>query len=297
MKKSSIRFCLLLFGVCLMLFGQIHAQVPVLKNIRAVTNAGEYSTPVWSPDNQKLLFTGHHNDQLFVLDLANGQKVEQVKTGQGIGYMAKWSDDGQSILFRESADGMTMQNLQVKSLSLATKQEKVLSGVNPDLQRSYGKAAIGSANKATSVSINPETLLLEAQTGQYGKPWVVTKEPGQYYHPIISPDGQSVVVHEGANMYVYRLKGNNGRINLGMGLASGWMPDGSGIVTFEDQSHDGHHVSQSELYWIDVVSTKKSQLTRSEGVFEMWPNISPDGKQIAFSDEKSGKIFIADLTF
>ncbi|MEM9326897.1 MAG: hypothetical protein AAGA85_14620, partial [Bacteroidota bacterium] len=127
--------------------------------------------------------------------------------------------------------------------------------------------------------------------------WIITKEAGQYYHPVISPDGQWVIAHEGADMYLYPVEGSTPRKSLGIGLASSWMPDNRGVLTFRDVSIDGHDVSNSELFYIPIDDLKRQPLTNSIDRAEMWADVSSDGKQVAFSDELSGRIFVANLEF
>lgn len=261
-----------------------------LSNIEPITEAGVYSAPKWSPDGKQLLCTNHQSNALYVVDVLT-KSVALIKKEEGIGYNAKWSSDGKSIFFNQKqhtyADGI------VKKISIANRSEQVA----PKHIIGYQKATnpITKSNQEVIIYINLETLKLEARYGLEGNPWIITKEEGQYYHPILSPDGDKVVVHEGADMYIYDVQVKTDRQELGRGLASGWLADGSGILTFEDHSSDGHDVTESELFVITAKSHKKTQLTHTINHIEMWATASPDGKKIAFSDEKTGQIFVANL--
>ncbi len=277
LKKACLLVALAFAGI-----SSVLAQ-SYLSNVRAVTPQGEeYSTPKWSPDGMRLLFTNHNNDALYVVDVAS-EKLQEVKAAAGVGYGAKWSADGKSVVFKEKQPGGTFSQAVAKSIDLETKVEKKVAALKK------------SAEAELMVYINSKTLRLEAKYGETGTPWVITKEDGQFYHPILSPDKKWVVVHGGADMYLYAVDGKQERKLLGMGLASGWLPDGSGIVTFEDRSKDGHTVSASELFAIRTVNGRKTQLTDSQESIEMWPSVSPDGRRIAFSDERTGRIFVADF--
>ncbi|WP_298543718.1 hypothetical protein [uncultured Aquimarina sp.] len=288
MKTTKQIVCII---ICLLLNQITRSQI--ISNSIPITDDGEYSTPIWAPNGQKILFTDHHNDALFIVDLTNSNQIKKIKNGLGIGYLANWSADSQSIIFREKPEGELFGNLIVKSLHLQTGKEKILNDIHPDNTNLSLRA---KSNKNLIVYINLETLKLEAKEGMNGKPWVITQEKGQFYHPIISPDQMMVIVHEGPNIYLYSIYGKQDRKSLGMGLASSWLPDSSGIITFEDQSDDGHTISASDLFHIATDSAKKTRLTNSDDKIETWGDISPDGKRIAFSDEKTGRIFVADLT-
>ena len=268
-------------------------QAQSLKNVRPVTTEGEYLAPVWSPDGSKLLFTGHHNDELFVLDLKNNSNVELIRTGGGIGYHASWSISGDKVIFREmTKEGLTER--EVRSIDIKTKREMVLPNFDPGSLR-QPVHNLRKAEEQLIVYINTKTLKLEAKYGKDGTPWVITEEEGSFYEPLLSPNEQYVVVHEGANMYQYAIDGNKPRKNLGRGLATSWHPDSNLVFTFEDSSNDGHNVSASELFAVKMKNSQKLQLTFSKELIETWADVSPNGKQIAFSDELSGQIFIADL--
>lgn len=271
---------------CSVNFAQAQAS---LSNIRSVTPEGEYSMPKWSPEGDKLLFTDDHNSTIYVMDLKNGSEILEIKHGQGVGYRANWSKDGKSILYREKQDRGS--DLKVKSISISTGKEEVREELHPD---DLNVASRSERKRAVTVYINQETLKLEGKMGVDGEPWIITPEEGQYYNPRISPDGQYVIVNEGATMYLYPVSGKGSRTKLGFGLASSWLPDGSGVVTFEDGTSDGHTVTESDLYMI-TVSGRKTRLTNTDNMLEMWGDVAPGGKRIAFSDEQSGRIFIADL--
>ncbi|WP_299257377.1 hypothetical protein [uncultured Aquimarina sp.] len=285
MKTTKLVICII---VCTLLSSIVQSQT--ISNSRPITSNGEFSTPIWSPDGQKILFTDHHNDALFVVDLSNNN-IKKIKNGQGIGYLSNWSADGKSVIFREKPEGGTFSDIQVKSINLQTRKEATLKDVHPNSTKTR------TSNKNLIVYINQKTLKLEAKEGINGKPWIISKEDGQFYHPIVSPDQKSVVVHDGPIIYKYTIYGDQERKELGVGIASGWLPDSKGVISFEDKSEDGHNVTASDLYFISTISLNKKQLTFTKDQIEMWGDVSPDGKRIAFSDEKSGRIFIADLKF
>ncbi len=296
LKKTLSSLIYLSFSVgSVSLSAQAQAKEPVLKNIREVTSGKtEYSSPVWSPDGKKLMFTDHHNDALYIKEIAGNGSVQKIKDGQGIGYKARWTSDGKGVIFFEKITSPSgSRTLVEKSIDIKGGKERILS---EDKSAKANRTFCAKKSPTLKVYINPETLKLEAKDGN-GDPWVITKEEGQFYSPLVSPDGKMVIVNEGANMYLYSIQGNAKRKNLGVGLPSSWLPDGSGILTFEDESKDGHAISGSELYHVAISNSAKTKLTNTPDIIEMGADVSPDGKRIAFSDEKSGKIYVADLTF
>lgn len=274
------------------LFGQ------ELTNIRAVTNKGaSYSKPQWSPDGTKLMFTTEHNKGIYILTV-NEKKLQNITNLDFVGYNATWDNDGKSISIQEKKQSDMDNSTYFHTQRLDVATGKVLSTDKVAAKQIISRKVISNANKNTATNpieayINDALQLVVVRDGNSQ---VLTKDSeGQFYHPLISPDCTRVVVHKKGMIYMYSLTDTTEfPIKLGEGIASGWLPDSTSIVSFMDDSTDGHTISNSELYKMSV--NKRVQLTSSKELAEMWPNVSPDGKQLAFSDENSGQIYIADLT-
>lgn len=260
-----------------------------LKNVKAVTSGEEFSMPNWSPDGTKLLVSSTHGMMLHLVDLKQGS-AQQLSNVVGSGFDASWSVDGEEIYYRHKDNEMQVHP-EIKSIRLADKQLRN-SSLNPNGLLSASKA---EKNEDVIVYINVETLGIEAQTKDGSKAWNITEAGGQFYRPLLSPDKKQLVVHQGSEMLLYALDGSGFIRSLGTGIASSWSPDGEFVMAFMDESQDGHTISGSELYLIDVAKGGYTTLTNTPNVFELWPSWSPDGKQIAFEDARTGTIYIADL--
>lgn len=260
-----------------------------LKNVQAVTSGEEFSMPVWSPDGSKLLVSSAHGMKLHLVDLKS-KNVTQLSDVEGSGFNASWSPDGKEVYYRHKSDPLQVHP-EIKSIQLSDRKVKN-SDLNPNGLQSASKAR---ADKDLVVSINIETLQIEAETKDGTKSWSITHDDGQYYCPILSPDQKYVVVNQGSEMMLYAADGSGYIKTLGTGLAGSWSPDGKHILAFLDESQDGHTISGAELYMIDVESGSLSALTQTKDVYELWPNWSADGKRIAYEDARSGNIYIADI--
>lgn len=261
-----------------------------LQNVQSITSGEEFSMPVWSPDGTKLLVSSVHGMKLHLVDLANNNSVTQLSDVEGSGFNASWSPDGKQIYYRHKSNRLQVHP-EIKRIQLSDRQVKS-SNLNPNGLLSASKAR---ADQDLVVSINIETLQIEAQTKDGSKSWAVTNDDGQYYRPILSPDQKSIVVHQGSEMLLYAADGSGYIKNLGTGLAGSWSPDGKHIIAFMDESNDGHTISGAELYMIDVEAGAFSTLTQTKDVYELWPSWSADGKRIAFEDAHSGNIYVADI--
>lgn len=260
-----------------------------LKNVRAVSSGEEFSMPTWSPDGSKLLVASAHGMKLHLIDLEQN-KIEQLSEVIGSGFDASWSPDGQEIYYRHR-DSELQTHPEIKSIRLSDRRLKS-SRLHPNGLLSASKAQKGSD---VVVYINVETLGIEAETQDGKKSWAVTQDNGQYYRPLLSPDQNHLLIHSGSEMLLYALDGSGLIQSLGSGIASSWSPDNQHVLAFMDESKDGHTISGSELYMIDIANGSVKKLTSSPDLYELWPNWSPDGTKIAFEDARTGTIFVADL--
>jgi Tol biopolymer transport system component len=294
MKNSRLLLLILLLICNFFVFSQV--KTSQLTNIKIVAQGDNYSLPRWSPSGDKLMFTSSHNNKgIYIVDLKT-KAVNKISDSPNIGYNASWSENGEYIDFQEKK-----VNQEDNSTYYQTNEINIATGKIIEAKTIASKLLTISKNNLKGEPTTPaitvyidDNLKIVAQRGF--ETWIVTREEGQYYHPLISPDGTKVAVHNGSKIYVYDLR-KEAAIGqkVGSGLASGWSPDSKSIITFEDESSDGHEIIGSELYEVSTVSGKKTQLTYSKDIIEMWPNISPDGKKVAFADEKTGSIYVADL--
>lgn len=245
--------------------------------------------PIWSPDCTRLLVSSTHGMKLHLLDL-NRRSVEQLSDVIGSGFDASWSLDGEDIYYRHK-DNELQVHPEIKSIHLADKQLRS-SSLNPNGLLSASKA---KSNDDVIVYINVETLGIEAQTKDGSKSWSITNDGGQYYRPLLSPDGKQLVIHQGSEMLLFAVDGGGFIRSLGSGIASSWSPNSKNVIAFMDESQDGHTISGSELYMVDVAKGGFTQITHTPNVYELWPNWSPDGKQIAYEDACTGTIYVADI--
>lgn len=250
---------------------------------------GFYTNPVVSPDGNYLLLTGDHLKGVFVMDTKT-QKIKEITNADGAGYAYSWNPDSQTVYYRLKEEGDYFANAKIIAYNIAT---GVKSGVEVESAK-YLPSFKGTNVNTSLVSIDYQTLQLQVTSTKDLKAVKnLTNQDGDYYHPILSNTGDKVLVHKGAEIWVYDLKGVNEPINLGVGLATSWSADDKYIIGYLDESKDGHIVTNSELYIFDVANKKRIQLTNTEIISEMYPTMHND--IIYYADDKSGRILMSKL--
>jgi len=105
-----------------------------------------------------------------------------------------------------------------------------------------------------------------------------------------SPDGSVIAVQiMGEGIYVIDADGSN-LCEIGRAEHPVWSPDGRYLIAMITED-DGHHITGSELYAIDITTAQRFHLTAHTDLIAMHPTVSPDGRKVAFGDPNTGRIY------
>lgn len=257
------------YGLFFLLFSMnysVNGQEIVLGDYSEIHTGDMFLTkPKWDRTGTKLIATGEHNKGLYIIDLSKGS-LEELSNKYGIGRTACWSSDNE-VVYK-------------KSDKLKKVNTRSFEGLNM---------------KDTFLYINPKDkkVYLSVSGMNIHKP--VTSESKLYYNPVLSPDKKFMVVHYKSEMIIMGIDDSNFVRNIGFGIASSWSSDGTAIYFFRDSSADGHQISNSDLFVYVIAENKIYELSSTSQYYEMWPDISPDGENVVFADEKTGKIYTAKI--
>jgi Tol biopolymer transport system component len=256
-------------------FSTIFSQNFYLANhIKLTDSELQFQMPKWSPDGNKILTTVERKTGLYLIHLDNFNELTLVSDEDASGLNYNWRKDNSfSYMVKRNNTFVSQENNTYKI---------------KDAKRQV-------SDTDTLVYLDIPNTKINARLKNNSKHWTVTRCEGVFYNPKLSPNNKHVAVNEGGNIFIFPANGSNKGINLGLGLVSGWSPDSKYVLAFLDESLDGHSISNSEFFIINIKSGKKVFLTKSKDKIEMWPYFSPDGKKLVYSEEKSGQLFIADI--
>lgn len=266
MLLNRFKFVLIFFLGPILSNLNLKAQEYLLSNIKEVGLENTFLTkPLWSPDGKKIACTGQNNRGLLVFDTENLQ-IDTLDKNVRLKSKPVWLRSGEIVV--QKRNELAAYN-RFKSASVAESD--------------------------TILSVDTKAKKVIAQNLQKSIYWEITPEPNLFYNPLLSPDGRYVLVHLASDFYLYRSNGSGLVKRLGTGIASSFTADSRHVVYFLDESTDGHTISNSEIYILDIESGNSHILTQTPDILEMWPAVSPDGRQIAFINDSNGALFIADL--
>jgi Tol biopolymer transport system component len=281
---------ILLFLISLSYFYSTAQVLPVnngefmLEDIRAITPSNNYSSPRWSPDGSKILFTTVNYKGLYLYDLQTGQIV-QLNNFEGSGFGAVWDQDSKTIYYKCKKPNYKreVQSINIKTYEIA-------------IHKNQDDAIIVNMDKKfkdTLIYVDKITLNVMAKTSGSSKRWNITTE-GHYTNPIVSPDGSKIAVLKKNKIWLFATDGSGMIRSLGEGIANSWSPDGRYILLFKTED-DGHQTLGSDLYITKTDGSKAWKITDTQDAFEFWPDWTPNDNKITFSDLETGTIYIADL--
>jgi Tol biopolymer transport system component len=293
-----------------------------VKEVTALTaDGGFYMRPTWSPNGTMLAFT---HAKFYGIEVMNsdGSGRRSLIDDLGTGYKFAWSADSKEIAYRATKFWGNERAQTIKKVSVTNGHTEQLSTWEDDVHPPHWTySARGESVSFISGGIriniplrdkeqNPLFALMAAkplasQILYYENQniWIVN-EDGTHrvqltydigFDPVWSPDRSNIVYSQWDNLVVMNPDGN-GKIVLGRGINPTWSPDSTKIA-YQITLDDGHKITQSELYVINVDGTGRNQLTDTIDEFEVEASWSPDGRKIAYRSAITGQIYALTLSW
>ncbi len=275
--------------------GRIAIKLLGSDSVSQVTDGADDSNPVWSPDGQQIAFIRTFREpeprrQICVIPVTGGQPRVLHTTGHSMPGLTWW-EGGNALLFpaRVSATG----HHRLASLDLATFEVRILT--NPPTAKEI--AAAGDFLPVVAPDGRRVAFLRETHEGRdvyvldlvTGSETRLTRDGHRVSALTWAPDGKAVIMSSPRSGVeaLYRVSladGAIGRIpNTGDG-ATHPMANRVGLVY--SQAHDDSNIYRVDLRDGRAVGPARPIIasTRADGA----PQISPDGRSIAFMSTRGG---------
>ncbi len=251
---------------------------------RRLTSAPS-TTPVWSPDGQRIAFVRHRGDdtQIYIMN-ADGGSPRPLTTGPGRTASPAWSPDGLQIVFTATRNGVSQ-----------------IAVMRHDGSRRRDLAPSPRDQRAPAWSPDGRLIAFLFRTeGGHFDLYVIGAD-GQNLHQVPTPapgiepevkeftwlpDGRLAYTNRSGPaqeaVTVTTVNGAEHRY-LGSGSAPAWAPDG------QRYAFAASHSGAAQIYVQDSARGKTVRLS-DPGVTSVRPVWSPDGRQIAFLTLERGTV-------
>ena len=295
----------LLFLIALL--GQtVFAQQINVKSVELLksTEAGGYHYAVYSPQGTYLLTSSVNYTGLKQITLATGE-VKTITQAPSAGYGVKISADESTILFTKTE---YVNNLRYASLhqysftdkkttqvESATREKLTPAFVQNEPMYAKGNKNLVKSSKATVATpfVAIEDMKMVVYSGNTSKVLAPNGANANYFWANISPDGKRIVYYTTATQTtcVCNIDGTNpmsiGKLDAPVWLNNQW-------IVGMDSKDDGETVLSSPIVAVTVDGKTRQILATPSIKIAMYPAVSPDGKQIAFENEK-GQIYLMNI--
>lgn len=234
-----------------------------VEGAQAVTEAGQYVKPVWSPVGLDIAFTKEDFAGLYLGAAKPGSPPRLLAPDAGLGKEFQWTPDGMSLMAVSSK---------------GSEAEFLITGERFPERETEKKVFI----KDDRVFINEEDGTAKQISGLEDR----------FTEPVLSPDGLKVLYRGRETGLYIGLADGTRVIFVGAGRNASWLPDSRAIV-FDRPVSDGTLIVDGDLWLATVDGRQRTNITNTPGIVEAWPSVAPDGQRIAFT--ANGAVYVGTL--
>jgi Tol biopolymer transport system component/serine/threonine protein kinase len=233
-------------------------------------------SPIWSPDGQQIAFASLRGGQTGIWSIpAFGGTPTLLKMLEGgrRPTLKFWSKNGATVYY-EMGPNLFGLDLRSKQISQVT---------NFDSSRSapYDFSVSPDENRVAYVDIQDDERDIWSIPARGGAPVRLTSDEAEDSHPVWHPDGKRIIYSSNRDgtfqicmAYLDQRKPVQITSVESDNVVSDVSPDGAKIIYTGSKE-------ESDLWAVKTDTGEEIEVTSDIGV-ELWPDISPDGKTMAF---------------
>jgi len=261
----------------------------------------------FSPDGRYIAYSGEKYSGLYVKNLETGN-ITEISKEAGAGWRFSWSPDSRGITFRtvdhaENKSRIFKRYLDSDSNELVGEFESV---VWPPVWKDTIYSVNIDRSSNISLSLKPGTILknvpaplkwnsfvsenrvnlIELKTGK-----VLNLQEGTH-SPELSNDRKKLLYVHYNTIKIFDLESRKETV-VGEGSAPLWTNDGK--VVYNYSIDDGEKITYSEIRVFDPQNGKTEKIEVPSSRIPLFPDISPDGKNVLYTDSVTGHIFMRGL--
>jgi serine/threonine protein kinase/DNA-binding beta-propeller fold protein YncE len=249
-------------------------QVGIGEPFTSQSDQGQAASPIWSPDGQQIAFLSRRDTQngIWTMPAFGGSPSLLKGLGNFSRELVGWSRGGR--IYFEMQGNLYALNVASQQISQLTQFDTSQPG-----DRNFSVAA-DEKRIAYTDSRDGQSDIWIMPTGG-GESYRITNDKAEDSNPVWAPDGQRIIYSSQ----------RNGLKQICLVRLDGRAPTQLSVNDSEsevlDVSKDGTRIlyatarDESDLWSVKLDVPKESQLTADIGI-ELWADIAPDGKTIAF---------------
>ena len=232
--------------------------------------------PIWSADDQQIAFLSRREGQTGIWRMpAFGGSATLIKAGvNGSLQLKHWSKDGRRIYYELRPN--------VFALDVASGEMTQLTRFAPSSPRYPKDFSLSPAeDQIAYVDQKGEQLDIWTVPVRGGVPVQITNDDPDDSHPLWHPDGKRIIYDS--------IRDRSSQICVAYidGRAPTQLTSGESDKVALDVSASGSEVlynsskEESGIWQVNVETAEESAITSDAG-FELWPDVSPDGRMIVY---------------
>ncbi len=262
----------------------------------------------FSPDGRYIAYSGERYSGLFVKDLKSGD-IKTISEKDGAGWRFSWSPDSRGITFR-TVDHSKNGASKIFKRYLDKEVNELVGAYETTVWPPLWKDTIYSVNLERSsnitLSLRPPTILRDVPAPLKWNPFVsenrvnlIELKTGRVlnfqegtHSPELSKDRKHLLFVHYNTIKIVDLK-NRKETVVGEGSAPSWTNDGK--VVYNYTVEDGKNITYSEIRVFNPENGKTEKIEVPSSRIPIFPDISPDGSSVIYTDSITGHIFMTKI--